>query len=92
MNVILISEIVTLHFSFIKWMMGLTLLNKLILALNKDTTQDQMATLIALKDSSPIEDAENIKKACKGYLNFSNFNLSLLYRYLVCSTTHIRFK
>ncbi|XP_020230830.1 annexin D8 [Cajanus cajan] len=25
-----------------------------------------MATLIAAKDSSPIEDAENIKKACKG--------------------------
>lgn len=27
-----------------------------------------MATLIAAKDSSPIEDAETIKRACKGYI------------------------
>ncbi|KAK7329631.1 hypothetical protein VNO77_23802 [Canavalia gladiata] len=32
-----------------------------------DNKQDQMATLIAAKDSSSIEDAETIKKACKGF-------------------------
>lgn len=38
----------------------------LVLALKK---QNQMATLIAAKDFSPIEDAETIKRACKGYLS-----------------------
>jgi len=34
-----------------------------------------MATLIGANDSSPIEDVQNIKNACKGYL-FSNFMFS----------------
>lgn len=31
--------------------------------------QNQMASLLAAKDSSPIEDAEAIMRACKGYVS-----------------------
>lgn len=62
----LISETVILCFSSIKVKMKNNSCANLVLALKK---QNQMATLIAAKDFSPIEDAETIKRACKGYLS-----------------------
>ena len=38
-----------------------------------------MATIIAPKEFSPIEDAENIKKACLGYSYFNPYFVNAKY-------------
>ena len=38
-----------------------------------------MATIIASKEFSPIEDAENIKKACLGYSYFNPYFVNAKY-------------
>ena len=50
---------------------------KIVRALTEE--EQTMATIIAPKEFSPIEDAENIKKACLGYSYFNPYFVNAKY-------------
>lgn len=47
--------------------------------LKEEEEEEKMASLLAVKDFSPIEDAETIKNACKGCLSSILFCQSVLF-------------